>query len=121
MATSSVVEAVCKLASEFRRRDDISIVTLLQQSGYVESPELVTEESVKAYLRQHPELIDSWAILSDDQRSSGTWYLNAPHAADPNVQWAVGFYPGTASVEYLDGPTACAAFIVRYVGRVHAS
>ena len=126
MAPFHVVDAVCRLASDFRSGGDESIVALLERSGYLQDPNLVTEEPLKAYLQEHSDLIEAWAILSVDQRSSNTWYMNAPHASDPNVQWAVGFYPGAAPRVYPDGPSACAAFIVRYIdlvrkGMRHAS
>ena len=126
MDTSQLVQSVCRLASDFRLRDDTSMAQLLERSGYLENHALVTEDSLAAYLRAHPELIESWALLSVDQRSSETWYLNAPHPAAPDTAWAVGFYPGPVPVTYSDGPSACAAFIIRYVeqsrsGRLRAN
>ena len=90
METAALVQSICELARDFYARGDVSMVTLLERIGLLDGGTAASEESLCAYLQKNPELIDSWAILSDDNRTQEAWYLKAPHAGQPSVQWAVG-------------------------------
>jgi hypothetical protein len=85
--------------------------TLLANSGYLESPESVSEEAILQELRVHPEYIQDWRIYSEDKRTTG-WYLMMPRAG----RFGVGFVPSAKDhavdpLIYSDEAKACAAFI----------
>jgi hypothetical protein len=72
-----------------------------------------TEEELAEELSNHPELIEPWVLLSEDQRVSSGWYLQRP--GDNRDAWEVGYYPTSVRESYESGVAAAAAFIARYI------
>lgn len=102
------------MPEDFTRRGDVSMITLLKQSGHLASG-LLTEEVLRKYIEAHPEVIDLWTGLSEDSRASEGWYLLRPEWAESGGSWVVGYYPSGPRRSYRSGVEACAAFIKRYV------
>jgi hypothetical protein len=116
MATpSAIVEAICRMPDDFTRRGDVCMISLLKESGFLSSPHELTEQVLHQYIQVHPEVIDSWTGLSEDQRASECWYVLRPEWAESRGSWVVGFHPGGPRKNYSNGVDACAAFIKRYV------
>ncbi len=116
MATpTATLEAICRMPENFTRRGDVSMITLLKESGHLNNPGQLTEEVLRPYIRAHPEVIDSWTGLSEDQRASECWYVLRPESAESRDSWMVGFHPGGPRKSYSNAVDACAAFIKRYV------
>lgn len=113
-----VLEALCRMPVEFRRRRDIGLVYLLEESGYPEEQERILESDIEAYLRAHPELVDSWVGESDDQRTSPAWCLIPPStSSNKRGIWAIWYVaPPNPPIErtYSDPFVATAAYIKRY-------
>jgi hypothetical protein len=72
-----IVERLCRLPADERRIRTIGTIVLtsmaaaVEESGYPNSPEVLTRESVARVLREHPELVDEWLLWSGDQRWAG--------------------------------------------------
>jgi hypothetical protein len=115
LTPTATLEAICRMPEDFTRRGDVSMVTLLKESRHLNSPDQLTEEVLRQYMRAHPEIIDSWTGLSEDQRASKCWYVLRPEWAELGGSWIVGFHPGGPRESYSNGVDACAAFIKRYV------
>jgi hypothetical protein len=116
MATSSAtIEAICRMPEDFTRRGDVSMVALLEESGYLSNRSALTEAVLRQYIEAHPEVVDSWTGFSEDQRASESWYVLRPEWADARGSWIVGFHPGGPRTSHSNGVEACAAFIKRYV------
>ena len=115
LPSMATVEAICRMPEDFTRRGDVSMITLLKESGHLNSPGELTEEVLRQYIGAHPEVMESWIGLSQDQRTSESWYVLRPEWAESRGSWIVGFYPGGPSKSYSNGVDACAAFIKRYV------
>lgn len=102
------------MPSDFTRRGDVSMITLLEQSGHLDSGPL-TEKALRQYIDAHPEVIDLWTGHSEDSRASECWYVLRPEWPESGGSWVVGFYPSGPRKSYRNGVEACAAFIKRYV------
>jgi hypothetical protein len=103
----------------FRDRGDISMIALLQEVSDLAAGSEIPIADIEAYLRAHPELVESWLGYSQDQRCSPSWYLAEPGAGlDGKDGWRVGYFSlkkrETERV-FSDEFAACAFFIARQV------
>jgi len=113
MKTPPVVERVCRLASDFREGGTKkSIVQLLEESGYLQHPDLVTRRAVTSCLREHPEFVDAWSSHSCDQRSSGSWAL-----VNEGRAWYVRSFGGPC-LKFWSPVKACTEYVLREVARL---
>lgn len=103
---------VCRIASDFHRLDNVSVLDLLRESGYLQSPAVLVQELEDA-LRSYPDLIDEWARLSEDKRTGSGWYIRRPGSQD--AEWIVGYYPRGREHRFSDRFKACAFFIKQEV------
>jgi hypothetical protein len=111
---TEVVRRVTNIPDDWDRRKNVSLIYLIRNSGYYESPEVLTAAAVEGELRRRPELLQSWFTYSDDQRSSPNWYVSGEEGGSYNV----GFYSDgghSGMVEFRDPYSAVAAFIVRQI------
>jgi len=106
----TVAEAVCRIPME-HGRGPLSPLALLENSGYFESHETITEEVFSGVLLSHPEWIESWWAWSGDKRVSEGWYLLSPPESFDGKHWVVGYYPEGKRFWSPDGSRACAYFI----------
>lgn len=111
MSIDSTVHEVLDLPRNFYGRGDASMFTLLQESGYFSVHEQVTESAIHDALRGRPQLVNDWIDLSESRRASSGWYLRRAGAKG----YQVGHFPDNEPVDYVDGLTACAAFIKREI------
>jgi hypothetical protein len=109
---SETIERLCNLPLDFRI-GTVSVAELLKRSGYLSVSTPIAREKIAAYLRDKPELIGAWLILSEDQRVKRGWVFQQSQ-------------DGCRVYMYLDGPSmkfqdkfdACAEFIMRYAALV---
>ncbi len=90
---ADIVEAVCRMALERRRQGHLSMVAILERSGYLRCPGEITEAVLEEYLREHSDLVGSWLLHSMDSRGS-TWYFKS----------ASGYPDGEEAKQLLDDP-----------------
>ncbi len=100
---------VCELPVHYETRGDVSMVQLLRESGFIESPDALTLSTVSEYIRQHMHLIEAWTMLSESKRTDSGWYL----LEKPDGSLEVGYYPDGPRHSFSDRVQACAEFIVR--------
>jgi hypothetical protein len=124
MNIEKVVEAVCSMAKDHNQRGDVSIVTLIEESGYSSVSTVVTEQAIENILRKQPDLIDSWLLYSENQRGTPSWYIQRPSGI-PLIgnKWIVGFMPGNDDrrkeiFKFKDGFQACAFFIKKFSNQI---
>jgi len=111
MSSGEIVSSIIHMPRRHYDLGNVSMYSLLANSGYLNSPEEVSEEAILRGLQQHPECIHDWRVYSEDKRTTG-WYLMERSAG----LYGVGFIPsakddGIDSLLYPDEVSACAAFI----------
>jgi hypothetical protein len=106
-----VVARICELPVQFKVRRTVSVVQLVNESGYLVAPAALTADAVSMYLRDHPELIEAWLAYSQDKRTSSGWYVTQ-RAAD---SFEIGYFPAGERITVAGRASACAEFIVREV------
>ena len=119
---STVIKLVCDIPVTFTARGNVSVFTLLQESGYAKYKARLSEQDIAVHLREHPSLISAWVGLSEDQRCTSAWYLVEPNTEnDGNVLWKVGYInttgTGTES-SFIDSYSACAYFVMKLAEQV---
>ncbi len=125
---TDIVEAVCRMAQDRKRQGHLSMVAILERSGYLRRPDEITEAVLEQYLREHPGLVDSWLLHSMDSHGSA-WYFKStigyPDGEetkqllnDPDHVWIVGCQPTGQAKEFKDGFRACAVYVKKRAERL---
>jgi hypothetical protein len=107
---NEIIESIIRLPAMHNTYGDVSIKTLLTQTGYNDNYKNIQVKDILAGLNENPLLADTWLTYSDDKRSSSGWYILP--AGDDKYQ--VGYYPETQDIpvrEYTELNQACAVFI----------
>ena len=103
-----VVQKVCAIPADFHRRGDVSVLYLLEESGYDTVRDAVTVAIIQQHLQAHPDLIDVWAGYSDDKRCSSGWFFD-------DRRYTTGHYSSSAGRSqeqvFTERSQACAEFI----------
>jgi len=108
MKLIDVMTKICEIPIDFERRQDVSMLQLMAESGYPRHRREITEPNIQSYLKTHPELIDAWERYSDDQRCSPSWAFRGKTVA------YIGSSGRPESEQlYPDAIMACAAFVKR--------
>lgn len=121
METRGVAETVCRMASDFYRLRDISMLDLLKCSGYLEDPSTVSDGQLEDVLRTYPELIDAWLRLCDDQRTRYGWCLLRPFDSHGSADWIVVEPNGKKQLSFPNSFKACAFFVRKQIEAYEAN
>ena len=111
------VDAVCRMPTEFHRRRNISMVGLIDETGYSSLAGGITHAVLEEHLRQHPELVAVWVQYSEDQRCTPAYALGGRNTVgDPTKDWGVSYWdPDDPTKDwdrtFADQFAACAFFI----------
>lgn len=117
MTNPTLIALVCRLPIALHVHPDRALAALLEDARQTDGNPFPTEEELAHELTVHPELVEPWIQLSEDQRVSEGWYLRRLDDGSKE-SWEVGFYPTSAHAIYQSKFTATAAFICRYIGSV---
>ena len=114
---AEVIAAICRLPLD-HRTGARSRYGLFRASGFFSLPQRPTEAEFATYLREHPELIREWWILSGDQRSSeGLAYEDKRLGEPPRLRWHIYYFGGRTPDPgelFDDEADACAHYVRRY-------
>lgn len=105
-----LIKRILFLPKEFHNKRDVSIYSLLKESGYFEFYEYINETNTYNALTANQQCIDDWISWSEDKRSNSGWYL----INTENETFIVGHMASDSqfkTTEYFDRIEACAAFI----------
>lgn len=112
-----MIADLCELPARLKKRGNVSVWQLVQDSGYKTNPELLTVRAVKDYLASHKDLIEDWLMYSRDKRTTEGWYIKGLGFG----LFTVGYYPGGPTKVCLNRRSACAEFIVQEIRSVGSS
>ena len=127
MNIEKVVEAVCSMTKVYKQRGNVSIFTLMEESGYRAISNDITEQAIESFLRTRPDLVDSWLLYSMDQRCTPSWYIQEPSENSLiGNEWVVGYLTGDVDsrkeiFKFKDGFQACAFFIKKFSNQIISS
>ena len=100
---------------------------VLETSGYLDAPAILTSNAVQDVLRANPTLVDEWVVYSDNQRCDGWVFrekdgeyevyrksIEGAVEVDTNT-WRGGQYIVHERFTFDDRIEACAEYVVREV------
>jgi hypothetical protein len=107
--TDTVIDLI-HIPRKFEDFGNVSMYSLLRDSGYFEAHNQISESTIREALRAHPDMVDEWIRFSEDKRTNAGWYFRP---TDRGYQ--VGYFSRAQSciksTEYRDRTEACAVFI----------
>ena len=103
-----VVVKVCSIPADFHRRGDVSVVYLLEESGYDTVRDAITVPILRQHLQAQPSLIDDWAGYSEGKRCSSGWYFDDDRHSTGHFSSKAG---RSHQQVFPDRTEACAEFI----------
>jgi hypothetical protein len=120
MNIETIISSIVNLPDKFNRVANISIYSLLKETGYFEMHNQVNEIGIIKYLVNHTECINQWLCWSEDKRSSSGWYFKESEEG----KYLVGYFPTKENfkpIEYSDLTEACAAYIKHEIEDIRTS
>jgi len=111
-----VLERVVTLAREitFRTKmvptQSLSLVELVQQSGYLQCREEIDVGALRGALRERAEILEAWLRYSADKEANWGWFFERDRRRGYAVGLRTGLSPETRC-EMTDPWEACAYFI----------
>jgi len=104
-------------------RGNVSMIGLIDESGYSALAVHVTESVLEEHLRRHPELVPVWVQYSEDQRCTPALGIFGPNAVvDTARDWRVFYWDSDPANRwdrtFPDQFAACAFFIKRNAERL---
>lgn len=89
---------------------------LLKGCGYFRNPAAVSEKALRQFFIAHPEEINAWVALSQDQRGTPAFFIVA---SDETHHWSVGMLDSHGrhghSHGFASGAEACAYFVKHWL------
>ena len=106
MNVDTVIKCVCRMPIDFKQRGNVSMISLLNESGYINYRDKIDENKIIRYLKEDKSIVDSWISFSEDQRCTPSWYFDGKTVGYINTS-------GKAENEehYDDSVTGCASYI----------
>ncbi|HNO71685.1 MAG TPA: hypothetical protein PKO16_07945 [Bacteroidia bacterium] len=120
MNTNNLIKSILSLPEKFHTIRNVSIYSLLKETGYFEIHGQINEAIIIDELNKHPEYINHWLNWSDDKRTTSGWYFKQ----NENGKYVVGYSPASEQskqMEYFDLKEACAVFIKREIEEIRKS
>ena len=107
------IEKLIHFPYDYRTRENVSPIALLNESGYVENSNLISEVEIEEILNLYPDSINEWLLWSENKRTAKGWLFTR----DEDDGWCfVGYFPESKEFEEIntkDVFKACAAFVKR--------
>ena len=115
MDRTEVAAALCEIPKYLREYPDTSLSTRLREI-LASRTHPVTEAELVSILSVHRDLIDSWALYVEDQRTSDGWYVAVSNDPTRQPEWILA-RPGRKNVAFDSPIAAYAALILRIVAQ----
>lgn len=109
----NLYKVISKIVHIPRRLHDMSVYSLLMESGYFEVYSLISPDDIKEVLASELNCIDEWQTYSENKRCSSGWYFMKKE----KHKYIVSYYPpykGACKI-YTTPLDACAAFIKKEI------
>lgn len=119
MDINELASDIVDLPKEFYNNGNISIYSLLKETGYFEHHSKISESDLRDQLVERPENIQHWVKWSEDKRTSSGWYIE-----NKGGKCIVGYFPEKENAkpkEYSSVELACAAFIKLEIEEIRKS
>ena len=119
---ADIATQIVTLPQTFHSLGNISIFSLLEETGYFELHDQISEGDIRGALLCCPECVQEWIQYSEDKRSSSGWYLTLDdEGLYETAYFDIKAVPNTTNrVQYEHAIDACAAFIKHEIESVRS-
>lgn len=116
MSSHKVISDILHIPRDFHKLKNVSIYTLLKESGYFEIHSLISVEAIRMLLISEPKCYEEWLAYSKDKRCNSGWYFTQ----EEKHKYIVGYYPSRnkSSLSYEDPLEACSVFIKKEIENI---
>jgi hypothetical protein len=113
---NAVLSSVAFIASTLRGESSLTAADLLLASGYLDSRDSVTAETLRTWFVENPRHVLAWALFSVHPKCDSPTALIMAKASNPWRLATVEADGTIAHVEsYASGAEACATFVKGYL------
>jgi hypothetical protein len=116
----AIASNVIHIPREFWKRGNVSVFSLLKESGYFELFDQLTQKSFQDVLQVDQQCIQDWLQFSSDKRTSFGWYFKK----NVSGTYIVGRISGPAdeiiNLTYNNPVIACATFVKHEIECIRA-
>jgi hypothetical protein len=119
MNAIEIVNKILDMPSKFYSEGNISIYTLLKNTGYFEMHNQIDELIIFSCLEAQKEKIDQWFDWSENKRVNTGWYLK-----EESEKFIVGYIKEGGNLNgstYSDKRKACASFINKEIETIRTN
>jgi hypothetical protein len=119
MNAIEIVNKILDMPSKFYSEGNISIYTLLKNTGYFEMHNQIDELIIFSCLEAQKEKIDQWFDWSENKRVNTGWYLK-----EESEKFIVGYIKEGGNLNgstYSDKRKACASFIKKEIETIRTN
>jgi len=122
MTIKEIIIRILFIPFEFSRSNNTnSVYSLLQETGYFDVYNKITEKAILQELINYLDCIEYWLAWSEDKRSSNSWYF-LKKASDKYVVGKISLNGQmNEEFEFDDGVKACSVFIKREIESIRMS
>jgi hypothetical protein len=107
---NDIIEQIVRLPGQFHSLGNVSMVSLLEATGYFVLHDQISEADIRAALVRCPECVQQWFQYSEDKRTSG-WYLTHNDEGCYEIGYVTQRGDCQQRVVYQERVDACAAFV----------
>jgi hypothetical protein len=112
---------IVTMPRRFHSLGSMSIFSLLEETGYFELHDQISEDDIRTALLCCPECVQEWMQYCSDKRTSSGWYIRL----NDEELYEIGYFDikadhDTNRVQYKDAIDACAAFIKQEIESIRS-
>ncbi len=112
---NDVVSRIIAIPQKFRQIGNVSVYSLLDQTGYFEIADNVSEVTIRDALVKCDECVLDWIQYSEDKRTPSGWYVVRRDDGKYEVGWLAKEGRCEKRTNYEDAIDAVASFIKREI------
>ncbi len=115
MYVEDVIRNICFMPKTFFGLRDISLLSLLEESGYKEMKDQINSDLLKEFISKNVFLINIWKQLSEDQRCSPALVFE-----DKKVYYLNEKLEIENLITFEDTIEGCALYIQNYISKLYS-
>ena len=117
---SDIVAQIVALPGTFHSLGEVSMFSLLQQTGYFELHDQISEGDIRAALLRCTECVQEWMQYAEDKRTPSGWYVTENDEGCYETGYIADAHTRTNRVQYENAIDACAVFIKREIESIRS-
>lgn len=111
MNKADIATEIVTLPRRFHSLGNVSIFSLLEETGYSGLHDQILESDIRAALLRCPECVQEWIQYAEDKRTPSGWYFAQNDEGCYETGYIADAHTRRNRVQYENAMDGCAAFI----------